>query len=61
MPIYEFQCPKCDAVTEQVSSIYDSSESIMCDKCGGIAHKIISQTTFRLKGDGWYSKGGKSD
>lgn len=52
MPIYEYECDKCENVMEKWHSINDSSPD-KCE-CGGNLTKIISRTTFHLKGSGWY-------
>jgi len=52
MPIYEYECDNCEKVIEKWHSINDSSPD-KCD-CGGNLTKIISRTTFHLKGSGWY-------
>lgn len=53
MPIYEYQCSQCDAVTEVLQQFSDKPRTT-CDQCGGRMHKLISQSTFHLKGSGWY-------
>lgn len=53
MPIYEYQCDKCGMRVELLQKISDSPlES--CEKCAGKMRKLISSTTFHLKGGGWY-------
>jgi putative FmdB family regulatory protein len=53
MPIYEFQCDSCEAVTERLQKM-DDAPLKKCPKCGGKVHKIFSRTSFQLKGSGWY-------
>ncbi len=53
MPIYEYECEKCGNRVEHWQKMSDSPLST-CDSCGGGMHKVISQTTFHLKGSGWY-------
>jgi len=53
MPIYEYQCDKCDKISEILQ--LSSDELPHKCTCGGGLHKIISQSTFRLKGTGWYA------
>ncbi|MDR1857200.1 MAG: zinc ribbon domain-containing protein [Desulfovibrio sp.] len=54
MPIYEYKCPKCRHVFEEwTKSINDMVEE-PCPRCGALAHRLISQTSFVLKGGGWY-------
>jgi putative FmdB family regulatory protein len=66
VPIYEYQCPDCGHEFEQLQKI--SEEPIReCPNCHQIrVKKRVSQTSFVLKGGGWYKdhyglKGGKSD
>jgi len=53
MPIYEYQCEKCGEITEVFQSFSDKPLK-KCSNCSGKLHKIISQSTFHLKGTGWY-------
>ena len=57
MPVYEYECEKCKNIEELlVTSIKDIKENPVC-KCGGQTKKIISRSSFHLKGGGWYSDG----
>ena len=53
MPIYEYECEKCGEVVEKFQNFSDKPLK-KCEKCAGKLHKIISQSTFHLKGTGWY-------
>lgn len=53
MPIYEYQCSKCGHQTEVWQKITDPPVT-KCEMCNGRMRKLISQTTFHLKGTGWY-------
>lgn len=53
MPIYEYRCNDCDQVFEEWQKSFEET-AIPCPICGGLAHRIISQTSFVLKGSGWY-------
>ncbi len=53
MPIYEYECEKCGAIEEAFQKFSDKPLSI-CKACKGKLHKFISQSTFHLKGSGWY-------
>ncbi len=53
MPIYEYECDKCGTRVEHWQKMSDPPLST-CESCGGDMHKVISQTTFHLKGSGWY-------
>lgn len=53
MPIYEYECKKCGNVQEVLQKFSDSPLST-CRHCSGELHKLISQSSFHLKGSGWY-------
>lgn len=53
MPIYEYQCKKCGEVFEAFQKINDEPVS-RCKFCAGSVEKLISHTSFQLKGSGWY-------
>ncbi|HIJ79187.1 MAG: zinc ribbon domain-containing protein [Desulfobulbaceae bacterium] len=62
MPIYEYQCGSCQEVTEVWQSLSEEPMST-CPSCSGTMKKLISQSSFHLKGGGWYADGynGKSN
>ncbi len=53
MPIYEYQCSKCGDVFEARQKISDDPLTIH-EECGGDVKRLISNTSFVLKGSGWY-------
>ncbi len=53
MPIYEYRCLKCERQFELVRKFSDAPLST-CPECGGELKKLISPTSFVLKGSGWY-------
>ncbi len=53
MPFYEYECTKCHFHTEVLQKISDPPVT-KCEKCKGKMKKLISQSTFHLKGSGWY-------
>ena len=53
MPIYEYVCDGCGKQCELIQKITDQPLRT-CPDCGGKMHKLISQTSFILKGNGWY-------
>jgi putative FmdB family regulatory protein len=53
MPIYEYECRKCQAHTEVMQKVTDKPLT-KCRKCGGRLEKQWSSTSFQLKGSGWY-------
>lgn len=57
MPFYEFKCEECNIVMERNLPINTRIKFIICHKCGREAKKIISNSTFILKGGGWYTEG----
>lgn len=54
MPIYEYKCPKCGNVFEEWVKASDSQKHAKCPECGALSPRIMSRTSFVLKGDGWY-------
>ncbi|HHW20946.1 FmdB family zinc ribbon protein [Thermodesulfovibrio thiophilus] len=53
MPIYEYECLKCHKIHEIIQKISDKPLN-NCPECGGKLRKLISQSSFILKGSGWY-------
>ena len=52
MPIYEYQCAKCG--TFEVTQRITEKPLGKCPTCKGRVKKLISNTSFQLKGTGWY-------
>ena len=52
MPIYEYQCQKCG--TFEVTQRITEKALAKCPTCKGKVKKLISNTSFQLKGTGWY-------
>ena len=53
MPIYEYRCLDCQSEHEFIQKFSDPPKT-KCPKCGGKLEKLISNTSFVLKGSGWY-------
>ena len=54
MPIYEYRCTSCGAELEKLQKISDPP-LVQCPECGKDALvKLVSASSFRLKGSGWY-------
>lgn len=53
MPIYEYECTECGKIEEAWQKFSDKPLSA-CRYCSGKLHKLISHSTFHLKGTGWY-------
>lgn len=53
MPIYEYECTKCGNI-EEVLQRFSDKPLAKCPNCSGKLQKLVSQSTFHLKGTGWY-------
>ena len=53
MPIYEYRCRKCGTVIEKIQKFSDPPLRRHAG-CGGTLTKLVSQSSFQLKGSGWY-------
>jgi putative FmdB family regulatory protein len=54
MPIYEYECTKCGKTTEAIQK-FSEAPLVECRHCHGQLRKLISMSTFHLKGSGWYT------
>ncbi|MBN2809545.1 MAG: zinc ribbon domain-containing protein [Deltaproteobacteria bacterium] len=54
MPIYEYQCEECEHTFDMLRKITDEPLK-ECPECGGPVNKLVSSTSFILKGGGWYA------
>src|SRR5262245_49354999 len=52
MPIYEYRCEQCGDF-EEMQRITDPPLA-RCPKCHRKVRRLISNTSFQLKGSGWY-------
>jgi putative FmdB family regulatory protein len=67
VPLYEYQCKKCDSLTERIQKFSDPPLAV-CPHCGGELEQLLSAPAVQFKGSGWYvtdyakksSKGGSS-
>ncbi len=57
MPIYEYTCSKCQNVFEEwvKSATEPETDSCKCPLCGADSFRMISNTSFLLKGGGWFA------
>lgn len=54
MPIYEYACPDCGHKFDEIQKFTDEPIAV-CPKCAATnVKKLISATSFVLKGGGWY-------
>lgn len=57
MPVYEYKCSACDETFEMQRKFSDPPLA-ECPRCGkGPVEKLISQSSFALKGSGWFKSG----
>ncbi|MBU0945717.1 MAG: zinc ribbon domain-containing protein [Proteobacteria bacterium] len=56
MPVYEYECLECETVFEVQQRMADDPLS-KCPECEGAVKKIMSRSSFQLKGGGWYADG----
>lgn len=54
MPIYEYKCRKCGKQFEAFQGITEP-ELNSCQYCDGKVDRLVSMTSFSLKGSGWYA------
>ena len=52
MPIYEYSCQKCGTI--EVTQKITDNPLTKCPTCKSKVKKLISNTSFQLKGTGWY-------
>ncbi len=52
MPVYEYRCEQCGDF-EEMQRITDAPLS-RCPKCRRKVRRLISNSSFQLKGSGWY-------
>ena len=52
MPIYEYQCQTCGTI--EVTRRITEKALTKCPTCKSKVKKLISNTSFQLKGTGWY-------
>ena len=55
MPTYEYSCTSCG--TFDVEQRITEPALATCDKCGGPVKRLISRSSFALRGGGWYADG----
>ncbi len=56
MPVYEYECDVCRKVFEVQQRMADAPLS-SCPECEGSVRKVMSMSSFQLKGGGWYADG----
>jgi len=56
MPVYEYECNSCGKVFEVQQRMADAPLTD-CPECDGKVKKVMSMSSFQLKGGGWYADG----
>ena len=56
MPIYEYECSQCHQTSDSLQKVNDPPPET-CPKCGArnTLSRLLSRTSFVLKGGGWYA------
>lgn len=53
MPLYEYQCKKCQHRFEKIQKVSDPKIK-KCPKCGGQVEQLLHAPAVQFKGSGWY-------
>jgi putative FmdB family regulatory protein len=53
MPLYEYKCQSCGETFEVIQKFSDTPLAVH-DKCGGAVERLISRSSLKFKGSGWY-------
>ncbi|MFO7760672.1 MAG: FmdB family zinc ribbon protein [Thermodesulfobacteriota bacterium] len=56
MPIYEYECERCHRIIEKWQGITEEPLTT-CPDCQGLLKKVVSKSSFLLKGGGWFADG----
>ena len=56
MPVYEYECSGCENVFEAQQRMADAPLT-NCPECDAPVKKLMSMSSFQLKGGGWYADG----
>jgi len=56
MPIYEYECTSCCKIIEVIQRMTEDPLT-NCPDCAGPVNKLVSKSSFQLKGGGWYADG----
>lgn len=59
-PLFDFSCPMCEDVKEDIFKKFNSNIAEVCPKCGAVMNQLVGKVNFCLEGKGWakdlYSK-----
>jgi putative FmdB family regulatory protein len=53
VPLYEYQCKKCQHRFEKIQ-LFSDKPIKKCPECGGPVEKLLSAPAIQFKGSGWY-------
>jgi putative FmdB family regulatory protein len=53
MPLYEYQCERCDRHFERIEKASAPTAGV-CPDCGGPARRLLGAPALKFKGTGWY-------
>ena len=53
MPLYEYQCTKCQRKTEKIENV-SGPHLKKCPHCGGKVERVLAAPAIQFKGSGWY-------
>jgi len=58
MPLFDYKCTECEQITEVLQK-HNDEELIQCSECDCVdsMERILSPSSFILKGGGWYKDG----
>jgi putative FmdB family regulatory protein len=56
MPVYEYECKECNKIFEVQQKMADKPLT-NCPECNEPVKKLVSMSSFQLKGGGWYADG----
>lgn len=54
MPIYQYKCAECEAVTDVVRGITESAPDLFCQTCNLPLKRLYSNIGVTFNGDGFY-------
>jgi putative FmdB family regulatory protein len=61
MPIYEYECEKCDCHFELKRRFDEDAESPCCPQCQGNTRQLFSPSVILFKGSGFYVTDSRSN
>jgi putative FmdB family regulatory protein len=51
MPIYEYECPDCKHIMEEIRTTWGRDDLAVCPVCGGTMERKVSVSNFTI--DPW--------